>query len=98
MSPILVLSVHVVLVHRVLVGESALDLADVVVQFLASFLVDRGAHRPDHAEQEPHLDHALVVLLVVWVDLWVAKSYIYILLGIPYMFILFIHFNLFNQT
>lgn len=74
MRPALSLRVHVVLIHGVLVGEGAFDLADVVVQLLASILVDSAANGPDETEEEPELYHTLVVVLVSWVDLKCQSS------------------------
>ena len=69
MSPGLGLGVDEILIDGVLVGEGALHLAHVVVDLLAAVLVDRAAHGPQHAELEPQLDHARVVLTVVPVNL-----------------------------
>ena len=51
------LRLHVILVHGVLVGEAAVDLAQVRVDLFARLFVDGAAHRPYHREHEPQLNH-----------------------------------------
>ena len=69
MHPCLILAIHIVLIDGVLGGEGALHLSDVVVDLLPPLLVHRGTERPDHAELEPQLDHAAVILTVCGVNL-----------------------------
>lgn len=68
-DPGLALGVDVVLVYHVFVGEGSLHLADVVVFFIPSVLVDRGTDRPDHTELEPQLHHPCEVFAVMRIHL-----------------------------
>lgn len=52
-----------------LIGKRALDFPKVTVNLLASILIHRGTHRPDHAEHKCHLHHKGIVISVSWVHL-----------------------------
>ena len=69
MYPRLVLAIHIILIDCVFGWERAFHFADVVVDFLPAFLVNRAAQRPDHTKLEPQLDHACIVLRVRWINL-----------------------------
>ena len=74
---------HDVLINGVLVGESALYFSHVVVDLLATVLVEGSADGPDDAEDEPHLHGPGEVLIVSGVNLCGTNTYIKIYTGWP---------------
>lgn len=52
-----------------LIGKRALNFSKVTVNLLASILIHRGTHRPDHAEHKCHLYHDGIVFSISWVHL-----------------------------